>query len=151
MSRRPTLAAVMPLPTEEVTPPVTKMYFGMGRVLRGFFQCYRIGPRRNPIRVRIDRAAARIVNVGRREWPAHAGVAVVSPGPAASTASTVGLVEAAVDEEPVQPGVEPVRVTKPGQVPPGSARARSGPHRARSSPSRRIRSRGRRPVRMPTS
>ena len=30
------LAAVMPLPSEEVTPPVTKTYFAMGRVLRGF-------------------------------------------------------------------------------------------------------------------
>ncbi len=36
------LAAVMPLPREEVTPPVTKTYFAMGQVLRGFFQCYRI-------------------------------------------------------------------------------------------------------------
>src|SRR6476661_5095568 len=43
LSRRPALAAVMPLPREEVTPPVTKTYFAMGRVLRGFFQCYRIG------------------------------------------------------------------------------------------------------------
>jgi hypothetical protein len=34
---RPTLAAVMPLPREEVTPPVTKTYFAMGRILRGFF------------------------------------------------------------------------------------------------------------------
>ncbi len=34
---RPTLAAVMPLPSEEVTPPVTKTYFAMGQVLRGFF------------------------------------------------------------------------------------------------------------------
>src|SRR5262245_65716747 len=42
---RPTLAAVMPLPSEEVTPPVTKTYFAMGLVLRGFFQCYRNGPR----------------------------------------------------------------------------------------------------------
>src|SRR3954465_8763121 len=41
---RPTLAAVMPLPREEVTPPVTKTYFAMGRVLRGFFECYRNGP-----------------------------------------------------------------------------------------------------------
>ena len=30
------LAAVMPLPSEEVTPPVTKTYFAMGWVLRGF-------------------------------------------------------------------------------------------------------------------
>src|SRR5215203_2044901 len=45
LSRRPALAAVMPLPREEVTPPVTKTYLAMGRVLRGFFQCYRIeGP-----------------------------------------------------------------------------------------------------------
>src|SRR5690242_11069252 len=43
LSSRPTLAAVMPLPREEVTPPVTKTYFAMGRVLRGFFQCYRFG------------------------------------------------------------------------------------------------------------
>ena len=28
-SRRPTLAAVMPLPSEEVTPPVTKTYFAI--------------------------------------------------------------------------------------------------------------------------
>src|SRR3954454_9021433 len=41
---RPMLAAVMPLPREEVTPPVTKTYFAMGRVLRGFFQCYRKRP-----------------------------------------------------------------------------------------------------------
>src|SRR3954452_24430477 len=40
---RPMLAAVMPLPREEVTPPVTKTYFAMGRVLRGFFQCYPLG------------------------------------------------------------------------------------------------------------
>ena len=31
-----------------------------------------------------------------------------------------GLVEAGVHEEAVEPGVEPVRVTKPGQVTPGS-------------------------------
>src|SRR5205809_3575630 len=40
-SSRPTLAAVMPLPREEVTPPVTKTYFAMGQDLRGFFECYR--------------------------------------------------------------------------------------------------------------
>src|SRR2546430_2442941 len=38
---RPMLAAVMPFPSEEVTPPVTKTYFAMGSVLRGFFECYR--------------------------------------------------------------------------------------------------------------
>src|ERR1700741_5615526 len=43
-SSRPMLAAVMPLPSEEVTPPVTKTYFAMGHVLRGFFECYRKGP-----------------------------------------------------------------------------------------------------------
>src|SRR5262245_9986785 len=37
----PMLAAVMPLPSEEVTPPVTKTYFATGQVLRGFFKCYR--------------------------------------------------------------------------------------------------------------
>ena len=31
------LAAVMPLPSEEVTPPVTKTYFATGQILRGFF------------------------------------------------------------------------------------------------------------------
>src|ERR1700690_357937 len=36
LSSRPTLAAGMPLPSEEGTPPVTKTYFAMGRVLRGF-------------------------------------------------------------------------------------------------------------------
>jgi len=30
------LAAVMPFPREEVTPPVTKTYFATGQVLRGF-------------------------------------------------------------------------------------------------------------------
>jgi hypothetical protein len=34
---RPMLAAVMPLPRELVTPPVTKTYFDTGQVLRGFF------------------------------------------------------------------------------------------------------------------
>jgi hypothetical protein len=34
---RPMLAAVMPFPSEEVTPPVTKTYFAMGLFLRGFF------------------------------------------------------------------------------------------------------------------
>src|SRR5215210_137150 len=33
---RPTLAAVMPLPREEVTPPVTKTYFAMGGTSGGF-------------------------------------------------------------------------------------------------------------------
>jgi hypothetical protein len=36
------LAAVMPFPSEEVTPPVTKTYFATGQILRGFFQCYRM-------------------------------------------------------------------------------------------------------------
>src|SRR6187200_3139680 len=44
LSSRPTLAAVMPLPREEVTPPVTKTYFAMYHVLRGFFECYRKTP-----------------------------------------------------------------------------------------------------------
>src|SRR4051795_6646228 len=34
---RPMLAAVMPLPREEVTPPVTKTYFAMGRGPPGVF------------------------------------------------------------------------------------------------------------------
>jgi hypothetical protein len=37
LRRRPMLAAVMPLPSEEVTPPVTKTYFATALVLRGFF------------------------------------------------------------------------------------------------------------------
>src|SRR4051812_17495710 len=41
LSNRPMLAAVMPFPREEVTPPVTKTYFATGQVLRGFFECYR--------------------------------------------------------------------------------------------------------------
>src|SRR4051794_35745217 len=36
LSRRPMLAAVMPFPSEEVTPPVTKTYFAMGRASGGF-------------------------------------------------------------------------------------------------------------------
>ena len=35
-------------------------------------------------------------------------------------AAPASFVEAAVHEESVEPGIEPVRVTKPGQVPPGS-------------------------------
>src|SRR5450756_3102484 len=46
LSRRPMLAAVMPFPREEVTPPVTKTYFAMGRAPPGFFRCYRIRGRR---------------------------------------------------------------------------------------------------------
>src|SRR4051812_18308972 len=58
LSSRPMLAAVMPLPSEEVTPPVTKTYFAMGRVLRGFFECYRKeGPEAR--RIRDARAADR--------------------------------------------------------------------------------------------
>src|ERR1035437_5063719 len=34
---RPTLAAVMPLPREEVTPPVTKTYFAIARFSSGGF------------------------------------------------------------------------------------------------------------------
>src|SRR5205085_8773615 len=33
LSSRPMLAAVMPLPSEEVTPPVTKTYFAIARTL----------------------------------------------------------------------------------------------------------------------
>ena len=48
LSRRPTLAAVMPLPREEVTPPVTKTYFAMGQVLRGFSHAIEsVAPRDN--------------------------------------------------------------------------------------------------------
>ncbi len=36
------------------------------------------------------------------------------------TASPTGLVEAGVHEESVQPGIEPFRITKSGQVPPGA-------------------------------
>ena len=39
LSRRPTLAAVMPLPSEEVTPPVTKTYFAIATPPLG----YRLG------------------------------------------------------------------------------------------------------------
>ena len=35
------LAAVIPFPREEVTPPVTKTYFATDQDLRGFFECYR--------------------------------------------------------------------------------------------------------------
>src|SRR4051812_18663067 len=41
LSSRPMLAAVIPFPREEVTPPVTKTYFATDQDLRGFFQCYR--------------------------------------------------------------------------------------------------------------
>src|SRR3954463_2578840 len=46
LSSRPMLAAVMPLPSEEVTPPVTKTYFAMDQVLRGFSDAIENGPRR---------------------------------------------------------------------------------------------------------
>src|SRR5690242_9021626 len=38
------LAAVIPFPREEVTPPVTKTYFATDQDLRGFFECYRSRP-----------------------------------------------------------------------------------------------------------
>ena len=61
------LAAVMPLPSEEVTPPVTKTYFAMGWVLRGFFQCYRKTPG-SAIREPLEHPPARRTRVspGRR-------------------------------------------------------------------------------------
>ena len=37
------LAAVMPLPSEEVTPPVTKTYFAMGRASGGFSNAIEFG------------------------------------------------------------------------------------------------------------
>src|SRR5664280_2998650 len=40
---RPTLAAVMPLPREEVTPPVTKTYFAIARFSSGGFSNDRDG------------------------------------------------------------------------------------------------------------
>src|SRR5919107_4700952 len=43
---RPMLAAVIPLPSEEVTPPVTKTYFDMVGASRGFFECCRKWPQR---------------------------------------------------------------------------------------------------------
>src|SRR5215212_1382569 len=44
LSSRPMLAAVIPFPREEVTPPVTKTYFATDQDLRGFFECYRNDP-----------------------------------------------------------------------------------------------------------
>ena len=38
LSSRPMEAAVMPLPSELVTPPVTKTYFGIGLDPPGFFR-----------------------------------------------------------------------------------------------------------------
>src|SRR4029079_14979236 len=37
-----------------------------------------------------------------------------------ATPTSAGLVEAGVDEKSVEPGIEPVRITKSGQVAPGS-------------------------------
>jgi len=37
-----------------------------------------------------------------------------------ATPTSAGLVEACIHEKAVEPGVEPVRITKSGQVPPGS-------------------------------
>jgi hypothetical protein len=54
------------LPSEEVTPPVTKTYFAMGLVLRGFFECYRKTPggaNRGPG----GAARGRAVRAGRRD------------------------------------------------------------------------------------
>src|SRR4051812_39732411 len=44
LNRRPTLAAVMPLPNEEVTPPVTKTYFAIGLRPPGVFRMLAIRP-----------------------------------------------------------------------------------------------------------
>src|SRR5204862_3764410 len=70
---RPMLAAVMPFPSEEVTPPVTKTYFATGQVLRGFSHATGRGPPRQGAaprrraRRRRRRASRRIPNgLGRR-------------------------------------------------------------------------------------
>src|SRR3954462_9104200 len=64
LSSRPMLAAVMPLPSEEVTPPVTKTYFAMGSGPPGFFQCYR----KRPLGGKAEQRDARPV-AGRLEGP----------------------------------------------------------------------------------
>src|SRR5438093_1635255 len=46
---RPIDAAVMPLPSELVTPPVTKTYFGIGLKLRGFSDSIRARSRPRPM------------------------------------------------------------------------------------------------------
>src|SRR5512132_1161333 len=67
---RPMLAAVMPLPSEEVTPPVTKTYFAIGSGPPGFFECYSKDP---PARSPGARSGGRR---GRRERrPARLGYA----------------------------------------------------------------------------
>src|SRR5258706_13259260 len=64
----PMLAAVMPLPSEEVTPPVTKTYFATGLLLRGFFSCYRKRPSRaRRARRRPPASDGGMRSLGRRE------------------------------------------------------------------------------------
>src|SRR5213592_2223715 len=63
-SSRPTLAAVMPLPREEVTPPVTKTYFAMGRVLRGVFRMLLDGAPRGNLSRRVVRPEGARANPG---------------------------------------------------------------------------------------
>src|SRR4029079_6400284 len=48
LSSRPMLAAVMPFPREEVTPPVTKTYFATVRSSGGFSNAIEVDPRRQP-------------------------------------------------------------------------------------------------------
>src|SRR5690348_5566251 len=64
LSSRPMLAAVMPFPSEEVTPPVTKTYFDMGQGLPGvFLMLPATTPNRNP-------AAGRVTAERRPDWVA---------------------------------------------------------------------------------
>ena len=59
LSNRPMLAAVMPLPREEVTPPVTKTYFAMGRGPPGVFLMLSETPRKGNLRPRVREVAPR--------------------------------------------------------------------------------------------
>src|SRR5919108_2776738 len=81
----PMLAAVMPLPSEEVTPPVTKTYFAMGQVLRGFFECYRKVP------AFANRESGRPAGVedDRLRGVAADGPALATPSPISGTAGCV--------------------------------------------------------------
>jgi hypothetical protein len=74
--------------------------------------------------LRIEPDEGSLHEVAVREVPTRIGIRRLVDGSDLdldrATPATAGLVEAGIDEEAVEPGVEPLRITKSGQVPPGS-------------------------------
>src|SRR5690242_1082063 len=80
---RPMLAAVIPLPREEVTPPVTKTYFDMGRAPPGVFRMLPKSPQGDkgrPVRVWPNGSAGKANRNARRVAGGRQSIAMLEPG-----------------------------------------------------------------------